>query len=69
MIIHSIFISTDLEKKDVNFELIKIEGKVGGRMEDTTLVKGVVLDKTMSHPQMPKSMKVSNDNSYNKSQK
>lgn len=51
---------SDLEKKDVNFELIKIEGKVGGRMEDTMLVKGVVLDKTMSHPQMPKSMKVRN---------
>lgn len=49
----------DLEKKDVNFELIKIEGKVGGRLEDTMLVKGVVLDKTMSHPQMPKTMKVS----------
>lgn len=49
---------SDLETKDVNFELIKIEGKVGGRMEDTMLVKGVVLDKTMSHPQMPKSMKV-----------
>lgn len=53
-----IFSFLDLEKKDVNFELIKIEGKVGGRMEDTMLVKGVVLDKTMSHPQMPKSMKV-----------
>lgn len=54
-----------MEKKDVNFELIKIEGKVGGRMEDTMLVKGVVLDKTMSHPQMPKSMKVKiNDNSF-----
>lgn len=48
---------TDLEKKDVNFELIKIIGKVGGRMEDTSLVKGVVIDKSMSHPQMPKSMK------------
>lgn len=47
----------DLEKKDVNFELIKIIGKVGGRMEDTSLVKGVVIDKSMSHPQMPKSMK------------
>lgn len=47
-----------MEKKDVNFELIKIEGKVGGRMEDTMLVKGVVLDKTMSHPQMPKHMQV-----------
>lgn len=54
-------IPLDLEKKDVNFELIKIEGKVGGRMEDTMLVKGVVLDKTMSHPQMPKSMKVNKE--------
>lgn len=44
----------DLETKDVDFELIKIEGKVGGRLEDTCLVKGVVIDKTMSHPQMPK---------------
>lgn len=57
-------IHTDLEKKDVNFELIKIEGKVGGRMEDTMLVKGVVLDKTMSHPQMPKQMKVCNDDAF-----
>uniref|UniRef100_A0A0N5AXS3 T-complex protein 1 subunit epsilon n=1 Tax=Syphacia muris TaxID=451379 RepID=A0A0N5AXS3_9BILA len=47
----------DLETRDVNFELIKIEGKVGGRLEDTCLVKGVVVDKTMSHPQMPKELK------------
>lgn len=47
----------DLEKKDVNFELIKIEGKVGGKMEDIQLVKGVVIDKTMSHSQMPKTLK------------
>lgn len=39
---------------DVNFELIKIEGKVGGRLEDTVLVRGVVVDKDFSHPQMPK---------------
>lgn len=44
----------DFEKKDVNFELIKIEGKVGGRLEDSMLVKGVVVDKDFSHPQMPK---------------
>lgn len=30
---------------------------MGGRLEDTTLVKGVVIDKTMSHPQMPKELK------------
>jgi hypothetical protein len=34
-----------------------MEGKVGGRMEDSCLVKGVIVDKTMSHPQMPKNMK------------
>lgn len=39
---------------DANFELIKIEGKVGGRLEDTVLVRGVVVDKDFSHPQMPK---------------
>ena len=44
----------DLERKDVDFELIKVEGKVGGKLEDTTLVKGVVIDKDFSHPQMPK---------------
>lgn len=47
----------DLEKRDVNFELIKVEGKVGGRMEDSMLVRGVVINKTMSHPQMPKVLK------------
>ena len=44
----------DMERRDVNFELIRVQGKVGGRLEDTMLVKGVVIDKTFSHPQMPK---------------
>lgn len=44
----------DLETRDVNFELIKVEGKVGGRLEDTMLVQGVIVDKDFSHPQMPK---------------
>lgn len=43
----------DLARKDVDFELIKVDGKVGGSLEDTSLVKGVVVDKDMSHPQMP----------------
>lgn len=47
----------DLESRDVNFELIKVEGKVGGKLEDTMLVKGVVVDKDFSHPQMPKELK------------
>lgn len=47
----------DPERKDVNFELIKVEGKTGGKLEDTLLVKGVIVDKDMSHPQMPKELK------------
>ncbi|EPS41969.1 hypothetical protein H072_4053 [Dactylellina haptotyla CBS 200.50] len=47
----------DLERKDVDFELIKVDGKVGGALEDSVLVKGVVIDKDMSHPQMPRVVK------------
>lgn len=47
----------DLDRKDINFELIKVDGKVGGKLEDTILVKGVIVDKDMSHPQMPKLVK------------
>jgi len=43
----------DLERKDVDFELIKVDGKVGGSLEDSMLVKGVIVDKDFSHPQMP----------------
>ncbi|KAI9829157.1 MAG: T-complex protein 1 subunit epsilon [Thelocarpon impressellum] len=43
----------DLERRDVDFELIKVDGKVGGSLEDTLLVKGVIVDKDFSHPQMP----------------
>ncbi|PFH47960.1 hypothetical protein AMATHDRAFT_6265 [Amanita thiersii Skay4041] len=43
----------DLERRDVSFDLIKVEGKVGGSLADTTLIKGVLIDKDMSHPQMP----------------
>jgi T-complex protein 1 subunit epsilon len=44
-------------RRDVNMDLIKLETKVGGRLEDTTLVKGIVLAKEMSHPQMAKEVK------------
>ncbi|XP_077993017.1 T-complex protein 1 subunit epsilon-like [Glandiceps talaboti] len=47
----------DLGRRDVDFELIKVDGKVGGKLEDTMLVRGVVVDKDMSHPQMPKVIK------------
>lgn len=44
----------NMETKDVNFDLIKVEGKTGGLLEQTELVNGIVLDKDFSHPQMPK---------------
>lgn len=47
----------DLERKDVNFDLIKMEGKEGARLEDTMLIRGIILDKPMSHPQMTKNIK------------
>lgn len=52
--VEAILSVADMERRDVDFELIKVESKVGGKLEDTTLVKGVVLDKDFSHPQMPK---------------
>ncbi|CAK9439597.1 uncharacterized protein LODBEIA_P36970 [Lodderomyces beijingensis] len=44
----------DFDRKDVDFELIKVEKKVGGSIEDSELIKGVLLEKDWSHPQMPK---------------
>ncbi|KAI6246781.1 T-complex protein 1 subunit epsilon [Erysiphe necator] len=43
----------DLERKDVDFDLIKVDGKVGGSLEDSMLIQGVLVDKDFSHPQMP----------------
>lgn len=31
---------------------VQVEGKVGGVMEDTRLVEGIVIDKDFSHPQV-----------------
>jgi T-complex protein 1 subunit epsilon len=44
----------DLERRDVNFERIRMEGKTGGSLEDAELVNGIVIDKEISHPQMTK---------------
>lgn len=54
MCVRAVLDVADLERRDVNLDLIKLDGKVGGRLEDSTLVSGIVLDKDFSHPQMPK---------------
>ena len=40
----------DLERKDVNFDLIKLEGKTGASIEDTQMIDGLLIDKDISHP-------------------
>ncbi len=52
--VNAILAVADQERKDVNFEMIKVVGKVGGNLEDTQLIEGIVIDKEMSHPQMEK---------------
>lgn len=52
MCVEAVLAVADLNRKDVNLDLIKVEGKVGGTLEETRLVRGIVLDKDMSHPQV-----------------
>lgn len=55
--VQAVLAVADLERRDVNLDLIKVETRVGGRLEDTQLVRGILLDKDFSHPQMPKEVK------------
>lgn len=36
--------------------IVQVDGKVGGKLEDTRLVQGLILDKDFSHPQMPREL-------------
>ena len=56
MAVDAVLAVADFERKDVDFELIKIESKVGGSIEDSSFIRGVLLEKEFSHPQMPKSV-------------
>jgi chaperonin GroEL (HSP60 family) len=52
MCVKAVLSVADLERRDVNLDLIKVEGKVGAQMEDARLVEGIVIDKDFSHPQV-----------------
>ena len=41
-----------IENRDVNFDMIKMEGKPGGRLEETELIHGIVIDKDNWEPQL-----------------
>lgn len=47
----------DIDRKDVNFDLIKIIMKSGGAIEDSQFIEGIVIDKDFSHPAMEKEIK------------
>jgi thermosome len=54
-------VKTVVDKKNgkwvIDKEDIKIEKKHGGSLDDTKLIKGIVIDKEVAHPSMPKSVK------------
>ncbi len=41
----------------IDHELVKIEKKAGGEINDTAVIQGVLIDKEIVHPGMPKSLK------------
>eukprot|EP01091_Cochliopodium_minus_P000457 TRINITY_DN10425_c0_g1_i1.p1 TRINITY_DN10425_c0_g1~~TRINITY_DN10425_c0_g1_i1.p1 ORF type:complete len:539 (-),score=161.88 TRINITY_DN10425_c0_g1_i1:71-1687(-) len=57
MCTNAIVAVADLDRKEINLDLIKVEGKVGGRLEDSSLINGIVIDKEFSHMQMRKELK------------
>ncbi|CAL6001424.1 TCP-1_chaperonin subunit epsilon [Hexamita inflata] len=46
----------DLERRDVDFELIKVRSKIGGNLDETKLINGIILDQEMSHIGMKNKM-------------
>ena len=55
--VKSVIHVADIDRKDVNFDLIKIIAKAGGAIEDSQFIEGIVIDKDFSHPQMQKEIK------------
>lgn len=55
--VKSVLHVADINRKDVNFDLIKIVSKAGGSLEDSAFIEGIVVDKEFSHPQMDKEIK------------
>lgn len=55
--VNAVMSVANMDTKDVQFDLIRMVTKTGGSLSDTKLVKGIVLAKDFSHPQMPKIVK------------
>lgn len=46
----------DLQRRDVDFERIKVRAKAGGSLEETKLYDGVIVDQDVSHVGMAKKL-------------
>jgi T-complex protein 1 subunit epsilon len=57
MVVKAVLAVVDKDRRDVNFDFIKVIKKPGGRLEESCLFNGVLIDKTLAHPQMPKELK------------
>ncbi|KAI5149635.1 T-complex protein 1 subunit epsilon [Enteropsectra breve] len=57
MCVDAILSVADMERKDVDLDLIYIQSKPGKTIAETKLIKGIVLKKEFSHPQMAKEIK------------
>lgn len=55
--VNAVLSVADLNRRDVNFEMIKVEGKPGGSIEHTFMIDGILIDKSFSHGQMQKEVK------------
>lgn len=54
--VNSVLRVCDMDRRDVDFELIKIVKKIGPDFKGTELINGLLLDKCFSHFQMPKTI-------------
>jgi thermosome len=45
------------ERIDINKDFVKVEKKEGGDVDDSSLIKGIVVDKERVHPSMPATVK------------
>jgi len=59
LIVDAITLVADEKGDEINLDIeqIKIEKKEGGSTDDTTLIRGVLVDKEIVHPGMPKEIK------------
>lgn len=55
--VNAVLSVADEERKDVDFELIKVRTKIGGRLEDTELIDGIIIDQDVSHVGMKSCLK------------